>query len=167
MLLLPYNIWFFADNALDWLATHGVLLPPNYSIAIIEHRIWSKVHLRIYIRPYCAQRCATCRSWHAIQRLLRKYWKDFCCWSNQSMLKPSYLIWRLRQPDSQEQEAIYNFLLILQAELVKIIKDGITSREAYQHALSFVKVKKPELEKHFVKSLGFGVTYSFHFEHSN
>ena len=73
----------------------------------------------------------------------------------------------MRQPDSQEQEAIYNFLLILQAELVKIIKDGITSREAYQHALSFVKVKKPELEKHFVKSLGFGVTYSFHFEHSN
>jgi nucleosome binding factor SPN SPT16 subunit len=48
-------------------------------------------------------------------------------------------------------------LLSLQSELVKTIKDGVAAREVYQHALSFVKSKKPELEKHFVKNLGFGV----------
>lgn len=46
----------------------------------------------------------------------------------------------------------------MQAELLSTIKDGITAREVYQHALSYVKEKKPELEKHFVKNVGFGVS---------
>jgi nucleosome binding factor SPN SPT16 subunit len=57
----------------------------------------------------------------------------------------------------QEQEAIYNLLLILQAELLKVMKNGVTASDAYQHALSIIRDKKPELEKHFVKNLGFGV----------
>ena len=35
-----------------------------------------------------------------------------------------------------------------------VMKDGATAREVYQHALSFVKEKRPELEKHFVKTAG-------------
>lgn len=41
------------------------------------------------------------------------------------------------------------------------MKDGVTAREVYQHALSFVKEKKPELEKHFVKTIGHGVRRLF------
>jgi nucleosome binding factor SPN SPT16 subunit len=58
----------------------------------------------------------------------------------------------------QDQEAIYNLLLSLQADLLTTLKDGVTTREAYQHALAFVKDKKPELEKNFVKNIGFGVS---------
>jgi Nucleosome binding factor SPN, SPT16 subunit len=38
------------------------------------------------------------------------------------------------------------------------MKDGASAREVYHHALSYVKEKKPELEKHFVKNVGFGVS---------
>ena len=39
------------------------------------------------------------------------------------------------------------------------MNDGVTARDAYQHALSIVRDKKPELEKHFVKNIGFGVRF--------
>ena len=45
----------------------------------------------------------------------------------------------------------------LQADLLSFIKEGVTGRDVYQHALNFVKEKKPELEKHFVKNVGHGV----------
>lgn len=38
------------------------------------------------------------------------------------------------------------------------MKDGVPAREVYQHAISYVKDKKPELERHFVKNVGFGVS---------
>lgn len=40
------------------------------------------------------------------------------------------------------------------------MKDGVTARDVYQHALNVVKQKKPELEKNFVKSVGHGVSVS-------
>jgi nucleosome binding factor SPN SPT16 subunit len=57
----------------------------------------------------------------------------------------------------QEQEAIYNLLVSLQAHLLKVIKDGVTAREAYQQALAYVKDKNPDIEQRFVKNIGFGV----------
>lgn len=63
-------------------------------------------------------------------------------------------------PCKQSQEEQYNLLLALQTEMVSFIKDGVVARDVYQHALSFVADKKPELEKHFVKNVGFGVSSS-------
>jgi nucleosome binding factor SPN SPT16 subunit len=40
------------------------------------------------------------------------------------------------------------------------IKPGISTRDVYHAALAFVKEKKPELEKNFVKNVGFGVGLS-------
>lgn len=37
------------------------------------------------------------------------------------------------------------------------MKDGAVGRDVYIHALTYIKEKKPELEKHFVKNIGFGV----------
>lgn len=37
------------------------------------------------------------------------------------------------------------------------MKDGVTARDVYQHAVDYIKGKKPELEKFFVKNIGFAV----------
>ena len=58
----------------------------------------------------------------------------------------------------QEQESVYNLLLNLQAEILQRMKDGFVAKDLYQHALSHVKKHKPDLEKHFVKNIGFGVS---------
>ncbi|KAI0797833.1 FACT complex subunit SPT16 [Abortiporus biennis] len=55
---------------------------------------------------------------------------------------------------SKEQEAVYNLLLALQNELLTKFVDGATSRDVYNFALAYVKGKKPELEKNFVKNIG-------------
>ncbi|KAJ6488648.1 FACT complex subunit SPT16 [Mycena vitilis] len=60
-----------------------------------------------------------------------------------------------------EQEAQYSLLLALQHDLLTKIRDGISARDAYQAALTFVKEKKPELEKNFQKSIGFGTGVEF------
>ena len=60
----------------------------------------------------------------------------------------------------QEQESVYNLLLNLQAEIMQRMKDGFVARDLYQHALAYVKKHKPDLEKHFVKNIGFGVSYT-------
>lgn len=40
------------------------------------------------------------------------------------------------------------------------MKDGVTARDVYLHAANFVRERNPELEKHFVKNVGFGVSAS-------
>ncbi|KAF9001953.1 FACT complex subunit SPT16 [Cyathus striatus] len=60
-----------------------------------------------------------------------------------------------------DQEAQYNLLLSLQSELLLTMKEGATARDVYQHALSFIKTKNSDLEKHFVKNIGFGMGIEF------
>ncbi|KIJ60617.1 hypothetical protein HYDPIDRAFT_32041 [Hydnomerulius pinastri MD-312] len=62
---------------------------------------------------------------------------------------------------SKEQEQIYNLLVSLQSDLVREMKGGMTAREVYQRALEYVKEKKPQLEKNFVKSVGSGIGVEF------
>lgn len=59
----------------------------------------------------------------------------------------------------QDQEAQYKLLLSLQTELLSFIKNGVATRDVYQHAINFVKQKMPDLEKHFVKNVGFSVRF--------
>ena len=40
------------------------------------------------------------------------------------------------------------------------MKDGSVARDLYQHALSYVKKHRSDLEKHFVKNIGFGVSHA-------
>ncbi|KAF9792417.1 FACT complex subunit SPT16 [Thelephora terrestris] len=62
---------------------------------------------------------------------------------------------------SKEQEAIYGILFNLQTELMGKLQDGIVARDVYQHAISYIREKKPELEQNFVKSIGFGTGQEF------
>lgn len=39
--------------------------------------------------------------------------------------------------------------------------DGVPARDVYQHAVNFIKEKDPELEKFFVKNIGFAVSNVF------
>jgi len=64
----------------------------------------------------------------------------------------------------QDQEAQYNLLLALQADLLSFIKDGLSARDVYQHAVNYVKVNMPDLEKYFVKNIGFAVSFAFGFD---
>lgn len=57
----------------------------------------------------------------------------------------------------KEQESVYALLVALQQELLSKMKHGAVARDVYNHAISFIKERKPELEKHFVKNIGFGV----------
>jgi nucleosome binding factor SPN SPT16 subunit len=40
--------------------------------------------------------------------------------------------------------------------MLSFIKDGRSTRDVFNHALEFVKSKRPEIEKNFVKNVGFG-----------
>ncbi|PAV23533.1 FACT complex subunit SPT16 [Pyrrhoderma noxium] len=62
---------------------------------------------------------------------------------------------------TKDQEAVYALLVSLQAELLHKLKDGVVARDVYLHALSYIKEKKPELEKHFVKNIGFAMGMEF------
>ncbi|KAI0273829.1 FACT complex subunit SPT16 [Gloeopeniophorella convolvens] len=63
-------------------------------------------------------------------------------------------------PD-KEQESVYNLLINLQTEVLQRMKDGVVARDLYQYALSYVKKHKPDLEKNFVKNIGFGTGMEF------
>ncbi|KAG8680215.1 FACT complex subunit spt16, partial [Ceratobasidium sp. 395] len=56
-----------------------------------------------------------------------------------------------------EQESIYSFTLNLQSELLSKLRDGTPAKDVYMHAVSYIKQKKPDLEKHFTKNVGFGM----------
>ena len=54
---------------------------------------------------------------------------------------------------------VSRFLLDLQAELLLKLKDGAVARDVYNHAVAYIKERKPELESHFVKNIGFAVSH--------
>ncbi|KAF2704953.1 SPT16-domain-containing protein [Pleomassaria siparia CBS 279.74] len=58
---------------------------------------------------------------------------------------------------NKSQESAYKLLLSIHDLVVKSIKDGVVAKDVYNKALAFLKSKKPELEKHFPKNLGYGI----------
>lgn len=62
---------------------------------------------------------------------------------------------------NKTQEKNYEFLLELQGKVMETIRDGAKVRDIYQHAVDYVKAKRPDLEKHLTKTLGFGMGIEF------
>jgi len=54
------------------------------------------------------------------------------------------------------QESAYKTLLAVHDLVIKNAKDGAVAKDIYKKAIDLVKSKKPELEKHFCKSVGYG-----------
>ena len=58
---------------------------------------------------------------------------------------------------NKSQESNYKFLVSVHNLILKEIRDGVVVKDVYAKAFSLVKSKKPELEKHFLKNVGYGI----------
>ncbi|OIW28924.1 SPT16-domain-containing protein [Coniochaeta ligniaria NRRL 30616] len=58
---------------------------------------------------------------------------------------------------NKSQESNYKFLLAVHNIILKEIRDGVVVKDVYSKAYNLVKSKKPELEKHFLKNVGYGI----------
>ncbi|KAH6630963.1 FACT complex subunit-domain-containing protein [Chaetomium sp. MPI-SDFR-AT-0129] len=58
---------------------------------------------------------------------------------------------------NKSQESTYKFLLAVHSLILKEIRDGVAVKEVYNKAHSLIKSRKPELEKHFLKNVGYGI----------
>lgn len=62
---------------------------------------------------------------------------------------------------SKTQEKNYEFLLEVQDRVLSSIRDGVKIRDVYQKAIALIKSKRPDLEKNFIKNVGFGMGIEF------
>ncbi|KAI8958495.1 SPT16-domain-containing protein [Daldinia sp. FL1419] len=74
-------------------------------------------------------------------------YKSYC-----SSIARTYLV-----DPNKTQENTYKFLYSVHNLVLKEIKDGVVAKDVYNKALSYIKSKKPELEKHFLKNVGAGI----------
>ncbi|KAK0728654.1 FACT complex subunit-domain-containing protein [Lasiosphaeria miniovina] len=58
---------------------------------------------------------------------------------------------------NKSQESNYKFLLAVHNLILKEIRDGVVVKDVYAKALALVRSKKPDLEKHFLKNVGYGI----------
>ncbi|KAI1332711.1 FACT complex subunit SPT16 [Xylariaceae sp. FL0255] len=58
---------------------------------------------------------------------------------------------------NKTQESVYKTLYAAHNLALKEIRDGAVAKDVYNKALGHIKSKKPELEKHFVKNVGWGI----------
>ncbi|KAG9240610.1 FACT complex subunit-domain-containing protein [Calycina marina] len=69
--------------------------------------------------------------------------------SYSSLIARTYLI-----DPNKHQESVYKLLLQVHNTAIKEIRAGAVAKDIYARALTTVKSRKPELEKHFVKNVG-------------
>ncbi|PYH89668.1 FACT complex subunit spt16 [Aspergillus ellipticus CBS 707.79] len=69
-----------------------------------------------------------------------------------SLIARTYLV-----DPSKNQEANYAFLLNIRETIMKEIRDGTVSKDLYNKAIGLVRTKRPELEAHFLKTVGAGI----------
>lgn len=74
-------------------------------------------------------------------------YKSYC-----SIIARTYLV-----DPNKTQESNYKLLLQVHGVIIKEIRDGANVKDIYAKALSMIKSKKPELEKHFMKNVGAGI----------
>ncbi|PYH33185.1 chromatin-remodeling protein SPT16 [Aspergillus neoniger CBS 115656] len=69
-----------------------------------------------------------------------------------SMIARTYLV-----DPTKTQEANYAFLLNVREAILKDVRDGAVAKDLYNKAMNMVRTKKPELESHFLKTVGAGI----------
>ncbi|KAF3941694.1 hypothetical protein ABW19_dt0200520 [Dactylella cylindrospora] len=58
---------------------------------------------------------------------------------------------------NKTQEKYYNFLIELHSLVISNLRDGTTCKDVYLKALNIVKGKHPEIEKNFLRNVGYGI----------
>ena len=74
-------------------------------------------------------------------------YKSYC-----SMVARTFLV-----DPNNSQESNYKVLQSVQETLVREARDGVTIKDLYNKALGVIRAKRPELEKHFAKTIGSGI----------
>ncbi|KAL7959556.1 FACT complex subunit domain-containing protein [Trichoderma compactum] len=74
-------------------------------------------------------------------------YKSYC-----STIARTYLV-----DPNKSQESNYKLLSMVHNTIIKEIRDGMAAKDVYAKALGVIKSKKPEMEKHFLKNVGWGV----------
>ncbi|KAL8704867.1 MAG: hypothetical protein Q9201_001983 [Fulgogasparrea decipioides] len=74
-------------------------------------------------------------------------YKSYC-----SMVARTYLV-----DPNDAQESNYKLLLNVHEAIIKEAKEGVAVKDLYSKAISVIKSKKPELEKHLTKTVGAGI----------
>lgn len=69
-----------------------------------------------------------------------------------SLVARTYLV-----DPNKSQENTYKLLLAVHDTVLKNARDGIAAKDLYKKAVELIKSKKPDLEKNFVKSVGYGI----------
>lgn len=58
---------------------------------------------------------------------------------------------------NKTQESNYKFLHQVHNLVLREIRDGAIAKDIYHKATAYIKAKKPDLEKHFLKNVGYGI----------
>ena len=74
-------------------------------------------------------------------------YKSYC-----STIARTYLV-----DPNKSQESNYKLLYMIHNTIIKDIRDGMAAKDVYLKAMSIIKSKKPDMEKHFLKNVGWGV----------
>lgn len=74
-------------------------------------------------------------------------YKSYC-----STIARTYLV-----DPNKTQESNYKLLCMVHNSIIKDIRDGMQAKDVYNKAIGIIKAKKPEMEKHFLKNVGWGV----------
>lgn len=78
-------------------------------------------------------------------------YKSYC-----SNIGRTYLI-----DPTKQQEDNYALLVGVQQRALTAIKDGASCKDVYNAALEYIREKNPDMEKHFVKNVGWGIGIDF------
>ncbi|KAF8929066.1 putative SPT16-general chromatin factor [Dissophora ornata] len=62
---------------------------------------------------------------------------------------------------NKTQDKNYTFLLDVQRKVLDTMKEGVVIKDVYSRALDYIRNRRPDLEKKFVKNLGFGTGLEF------
>jgi nucleosome binding factor SPN SPT16 subunit len=74
-------------------------------------------------------------------------YKSYC-----SSIARTYLV-----DPNKSQESNYKLLYLIHNTIIKEIRDGMAAKDVYARAISIIKSKKPDMEKHFLKNVGWGI----------
>lgn len=74
-------------------------------------------------------------------------YKSYC-----SIIARTYLV-----DPNKSQESNYKLLLNVHDAVIKEAQEGVAIKDLYNKALGIIKSKKPDMEKHFLKSVGSGI----------
>lgn len=119
----------FDANQLDWILGPSIQSGGKYDLRFAGEPNKDNLHAGIIIAAFGLR------------------YKSYC-----STIARTYLV-----DPNKSQESNYKLLFMIHNTIIKDIRDGMTAKEVYGKAISIIKSKKPDMEKHFLKNVGWGI----------